>query len=581
MILHVCRQVLQHTQDAEDAFQATLLVLARNARSIRNTNALASWLHGVAYRTAMRAKRDAAHRRLKEQRALARSSPNPAGELAWREVQTLLHEEIQRLPEIYRAPFVLCFLEGKSRAEVAMQLTLKEGTVSSRLAAARSRLQKRLSARGVELGAVLAVGALGNSASSGTPPVVLAATVIRVAPHCLARFSASALLSPQIVALAKGVTRTMMLTKFKVMLFLVAVVCLAATGAAVLSQQRSAVPGQVPNKPQESPALSPVEGAALTDSRKSEAKPGPRAPEGATAAAAEPKQHDNPRVSTIIRLSAQPPGLTTERTTDSEFANFQKTQAALLKSRLVLNTALRRPQIAGLQVVRNQKDGVEWLETNLKVDFRLSPELMRVAMAGCRPKEQAMILNAVADTYLEEVVGSENNAKLERLEKLKDLAARYAEELRDKRKTYKDQAETVGADSWSPETGSEVLKILVKDYAKELSRVKLALVAARARLNHLEKKAQSPAKADEALSQARDQVSLLSEHGKLLSDELTRFNKTLRDRSERFDLESHKEEMAQLEATARKLRSEVEQGNINLQTPSRITLLQRAETPRE
>ena len=103
---------------------------------------VAGWLHGVAHRMAKNAQRAAARRRRHEHRAAAAEPKSPAWEAAWREVQAALDEEIQRLPEIYRAPFVLCFLEGKSRVEVAAQLSLKEGTVSSRLAAARQRLQK-------------------------------------------------------------------------------------------------------------------------------------------------------------------------------------------------------------------------------------------------------------------------------------------------------------------------------------------------------------------------------------------------------------------------------------------------------
>src|SRR5258708_27204758 len=118
MVMRVCRNVLKHEQDAEDAFQAAFLVLAKNTKSIRKPEALADWLHGVAYRTAMKAKRSAARRRNHETRLGAmppKANPRPA----WDDVQAVLDEEIQRLTGPHRSVFVLCVLEGKSRLEAA------------------------------------------------------------------------------------------------------------------------------------------------------------------------------------------------------------------------------------------------------------------------------------------------------------------------------------------------------------------------------------------------------------------------------------------------------------------------------
>ena len=124
MVWRVCQTVLRQTEDAEDAFQATFLVLARRACSIRKTDSLPSWLHGVAYRIAISARRSALRRTARESELRPGPTTDPAADASWREVQALLHEEVERLPEKYRAPFVLCFLEGRSRAEVARRLGL-------------------------------------------------------------------------------------------------------------------------------------------------------------------------------------------------------------------------------------------------------------------------------------------------------------------------------------------------------------------------------------------------------------------------------------------------------------------------
>src|SRR5262245_31193708 len=138
MVLGVCRRVLRNTQDAEDAFQATFLVLVRKAASLRQRELVGNWLYGTAYRAALEARTVNTSRRARERQVLQM----PEGEApdqtdVWRDVRPLLDEELNRLPDKYRVPVVLCDLEGRKRKEVARQLHITAGTLSSRVGTAR------------------------------------------------------------------------------------------------------------------------------------------------------------------------------------------------------------------------------------------------------------------------------------------------------------------------------------------------------------------------------------------------------------------------------------------------------------
>jgi RNA polymerase sigma factor (sigma-70 family) len=241
LVLRVCRRVLRHEQDAEDAFQATFLVLARHSGSIRRREALASWLYGVAYRTALRARRSAARRRNHETR-LRERTPRPSLSPTWDDVQAVLDEEIGSLPESFRSAFVCCVLDGKTVPAAAAELGVNPGTLSWRLARARRQLRQRLTRRGIDLTALLAALAIADAAGRAAVPAALAQRTIRFGLWIAAGRPAAATIPIPVAALAAGVTRTMFLTKAKIVTVLVLVLGLFAAGAGALVHRGFAAP---------------------------------------------------------------------------------------------------------------------------------------------------------------------------------------------------------------------------------------------------------------------------------------------------------------------------------------------------
>lgn len=236
LVWRVCRHVLRREHDAEDAFQATFLVLARRANAIHKSESVASWLHGVAYRISVRAKQMAAKRSERERRAAAPEQDPAAADLAVRDLQAILDEELHRLPEKYRAPFVLCCLEGRNRAEAAAELGWKDGTISSRIAQARRLLQERLLCRGVTLSAALTAGALWDQTAAALAPPALVRGTVRMVTG-IVRGTHTATAAAAATALAEGMMKTMVAGKSVLGAFLVLALGLLGTGAAVLALQ--------------------------------------------------------------------------------------------------------------------------------------------------------------------------------------------------------------------------------------------------------------------------------------------------------------------------------------------------------
>jgi RNA polymerase sigma factor (sigma-70 family) len=176
MVLGVCRRLLRNVHDAEDAFQAVFLVLVRRAEAVRPREAVGNWLYGVAYRTALEARRRAARQRTREKQVTVMPEPPVHVHEAWYDVQPWIDQELTRLPDKYRQPVVLCDLEGRTRKEAARQLNLPEGTLSNRLASARQLLAGRLARHGVSLSAAALAALLVEEAQAVEMPATLAAS---------------------------------------------------------------------------------------------------------------------------------------------------------------------------------------------------------------------------------------------------------------------------------------------------------------------------------------------------------------------------------------------------------------------
>jgi RNA polymerase sigma factor (sigma-70 family) len=245
MVLGVCRRITGNVHDAEDAFQATFLVLARKARELSNGTVLGAWLHGVAHRSARKARAVAARRRAKEVAAARFEGVEEMAEPS--DALAVIEQELGRLPKRYREPLVLCGLCGRSRAEVASELGVPEGTLASRLATARAKLAERLRRRGLVVPAAVA-------AVTGEVPAVRAAV-----PGSLAEATgraATGTVPATVGRIASEVAKSMFLNKLRMVVLLAVGAVACAAGLVALSDANASAPA--PDRPLTPAAPRPV-----------------------------------------------------------------------------------------------------------------------------------------------------------------------------------------------------------------------------------------------------------------------------------------------------------------------------------
>jgi RNA polymerase sigma factor (sigma-70 family) len=237
MVLGVCRRVLHNDHDAEDAFQAAFLVLARKAGSIRRPEALGNWLYGVAYRTALEARTRNAKRRARLKELAEKPTVDSSSTILWSDLRAVLDSEISRLPTRYHSPFVLCYLEGRTNEEAARLLGCPKGTILSRLAWAWQRLRDRLTRRGVVLPAATASFVFSPDSLAAAVPAELASSTAHGARLFVC---GQPVTSVEVLALAKGVLKGMVVNKFKGVSVVLLAVALLAAGLIWLGQSTRA-----------------------------------------------------------------------------------------------------------------------------------------------------------------------------------------------------------------------------------------------------------------------------------------------------------------------------------------------------
>jgi len=238
MVWGVCRRVLGNPHDAEDAFQATFLVLVRRASAIVPREMVGNWLYGVAHQTALKAKATLAKRRVRERQVSAMPEIEVEPQHFRQELRAVLDQELSRLPDKYRVAIVLCDLEGRTRTEAARQLAVPPGTLAARLTRGRALLAKRLVRHNLAVSGGFLVAALSEQAASAGQPSSLVSSTIRAVTSVAAGPASSAGVIPaEVAALTEGVVKAMFVSKIKIATGLLLALTVSAAGGLLYETQ--------------------------------------------------------------------------------------------------------------------------------------------------------------------------------------------------------------------------------------------------------------------------------------------------------------------------------------------------------
>jgi RNA polymerase sigma factor (sigma-70 family) len=546
MVREVCRRLLGQEADVDDAFQAVFLVLARQSRSIRNRKSLSSYCYGVAYRTAQRARRDSVRRRRREARTAARAPADPAREAVWQELCRALDVELYRLPEEQRAALVLCYLEGRTRDEAARQLGQSLRTLDRRLERGRNQLRLRLARRGLTLfTALLGVGLAEESLSAGVPAVLVASTTRAATLVAAGQALAPGLLPAEAVALMEGVLKAMFRTKLKLIFVVLLALGLVGTATGFLAFR---APAQEPAASAEQVGGDPPAQAGDPQLNKDPAEPVPYAL------------------------------LLFEGKEGDDFAVYRRTQVVLLKSRSVLQSALRTKEVTGLAIIKKKADPIRWLERNLMATFLDNTGILRLLVVDGTQEERAVLTNAVANAYLDFVGDQQQQSKRERLQMMEKMLNENDKRLRDKRVNLREIEIALGS---SQSLKNQFAREDLAGLRKELQQVHLAKIRARARLTF--RNGVENGKGELAIFQ--EEVAVLTEQERLLKEEIAPLAKEVHASSRAemnagADQASMREEISAAEQTAKRLAGEIEALRVDSQAAPRVRILQKAESSR-